>query len=324
MHNFRKQIAFLFGAIALISYVSIRYFPTNPETTTVLSTKEEGTHMQIYLMDGDRSIVPLSIPVNEEMSEEDKLGMMMAYMSGKQTIKGFQPLFQELCTLKEAKVKEGVANLYFDDSFSKYKAEDELRVLEAITWSATQFHDVEQVKLYQNGTLLKAMPKAKTPIPEVLNRSIGINHFETSTTALHSSSSLTVFYTKKIQGQEYMVPKSKRVAASSMTTMQTKVEEILADISASSELSQPLYLESIKVENLKLKDETLTITLNENILGSNRGVKQNVYNALTLSLSTLSGIKNIEVIVDGVSVSPKGIQESAVSIYDLSYNEVAF
>jgi len=179
-------------------------------------------------------------------------------------------------------------------------------------------------KLYLNDKQLTSMPNAQTPIPEILNRSIGINHFETSTTTLHDSASLTVFYTKKVQGNEYMVPKSKRVAQSQGDALKASVENILSDISVSSALDQPLYADDIKVSSFDVYDGSLIVNLNKNILASNRTVKQDVYNALVLSLAALPGIEKVEVRVDGVTVSPKDQKEDMVSVYALTYNEVQF
>lgn len=324
MSKFKKQIAVLFGAIAMISYLSIRFFPSAPEqTTAVIASNDKGVHMQIYMMDNDHTLVPLSIQINEEMSEEDKLALMVSYMSGKQEIKGFHKLFQKECVLQNVKIKNGIASLYFDNSLKEYKKEDELRILEALTWGATQFHDVEQVKIYMNNVELRVMPNANTPIPEVLNRSIGINHFETSASALHDSTSITVFYTKKVDGQQYMVPKSKRVKGGG-DTLKTSVQQILSDISASSNLTQPLYADNIEVQNFEIYDGSIIVNLNKNILGSNRNVKQDVYDALVLSLASLPGISKVEVKVDGVSVTLPSQKDEMVSVYDLSYNEVKF
>lgn len=324
MSKFKKQIAVLFGAIAMISYLSIRFFPSEPVSTTpVIATKDEGVHMQIFLMDQDHTLVPLSIPVNEEMSEEDKLQLMLSYMSGKQEIKGFQKLFQKECNLQKVKIHNGLASLYFDNSLKGYKGEDELRILEALTWGATQFHDIEQVKLYMNNVELRVMPNANTPIPEVLNRSIGINHFETSTSTLHDSTSITVFYTKKIAGQQYMVPKSKRISDKD-DTLKTSVQQILADISVSSNLQQPLYADHIVVKDFRLYDGSMIVDLNKNILGSNRCVKQDVYDALVLSLASIPNIQKVEVKVDGVNVRLPSQKDAMVSIHDIRYNEVKF
>ena len=69
--TFKKQMAVVFGAIAMIGYLSVRFFPAQEQSASpVISTKDETKHMQIYMMDSDKTLVPLSIPVSEEMSEE--------------------------------------------------------------------------------------------------------------------------------------------------------------------------------------------------------------------------------------------------------------
>lgn len=322
MQRFKKQIAFLFGMIAMVTYLSVRYFPSEKETTSVIQTTDEQIHMQVYLMDGDKTLVPISIPVDEEMSEEDKINLMIGYMSGKQKIKGFSPLFEKEVSLEGVHIQDGVAVLNFNESLLQYNKDNELRVLEALTWGSTQFHDVEQVKLQLNGEPLSNMPNANTPIPDVLNRSIGINHFETAVSALHSSDELTVFYTKKVEGTTYMVPKSKRYPAEKASLM-AKVNEIMDDVSVSSSLIQPMVKDRVELESMSMEDGLMKVSLNKNILGADKTLKQDVYDSLTLSLLSLEEVKQVQVLVDDVVVSIGG-DETPVSMNDVIYNVVKF
>lgn len=321
--KFRKQLVFLFGCIALITYLSIHFSQEEDERVALVSTQERGAQIQLYLKDQDQMLVPLSIDVNEEMNEEDKLQIMISYMSGKQKMEGFQALFTKQCNLERVQIEEGVAHLYFDEGIKNYKKQDELRVLEAITWGTTQFKEVKQVILYCGETRLTQMPQNNTPIPEVLNRTIGINHFETSTTQLHRSTTLTVFASKQIQGKEYLVPRSRRVYMEG-DALSYSVQAILDDVSSSSELLQPLYNQQIEIEGHQLNDGILTLNLNKSILSSDKSVKQNIYDTLVLSLGTLDSVERVELKVDGSVVTLKDQNEQAVSKYDLRYNIVQF
>ena len=52
--TFKKQMAVVFGAIAMIGYLSVRFFPAQEQNAApVISTKDETKHMQIYMMDSD-------------------------------------------------------------------------------------------------------------------------------------------------------------------------------------------------------------------------------------------------------------------------------
>lgn len=322
MQRFKKQIAFLFGMIAMVAYLSVRYFPIEKETTSVIQTVDEQVHMQVYLMDSDKTLVPISIPVDQEISEEDNISQMIGYMCGKQKIKGFSPLFEKEVSLEGVTIQDGLATLNFNESLAQYDKDNELRVLEALTWGCTQFHDVEQVRLQLNGKTLTSMPNAGTPIPEVLNRSIGINHFETATSALHSSDELTVFYTKKVEGTTYMIPKSKRYPAT-RASMMSKVNEIIDDVSVSSTLTQPMVKDQVELESMSIDKGLMKVSLNKNILGADQTVKQDVYDSLTLSLLSLDGVKQVQVLVDDVVVSI-GKDETPVSMNDVVYNVVKF
>lgn len=321
--KFRKQMAVLFGTIAMLSYISVRFFPAE-ETTSVVSVVKKADYLQVYMMDDEKTLVPLSIPVSEEASKEDKVSLLFSYMSGKQQMKGFFPLFEKECVLRSSSIKDGRVSLYFDETFLNYKKENELRLLEAITWGVSQIYDAEQVELYMNDQRLDKMPLANTPIPDILSRDIGINHFETSTSSLHDSDSLTVYYTKQIQGNLYMVPKSKRVDKSDREDMKTKIDQILSDICVSSHLKQPLSEESVQVKDFKLQNGTVMVDLSGQVLSSNQSVKQDVYNSLVLSLTLLSGVEKIDVRLNGVSINLSENKEAAVSVQSLYYNEMQF
>ena len=53
-----------------------------------------------------------------------------------------------------------------------YDERDELRLLEAIVWGATQFEDVDGVILQVEGQQLTEMPKRHTPLNMPLTREI--------------------------------------------------------------------------------------------------------------------------------------------------------
>lgn len=321
--RFHKPMILVFACIAFVMYLSMRLYSTEEVTTSVISTQHASNIMQVYLKDQSNTLVPLSIPVSEEESEEDKLKLMFAYLSGKQTLEGFYPLFQKECFLNDVKMEDGVARLYFDASLKNYKKEDELRVLEAITWGATQFSSVEKVELYLNEQRMKEMPLGQTPIPEILNRDIGINHFETATDSLHDSFSLTVFSTKKIGSKEYLVPKSRRCRLDKQDVA-SQVAVILEDISVSSGLSSKLHTDRIEIKNMNMKDGLLKVELNDHILASDASVKQNAYDTFVLSLASIPMIERVEIRVGKQIIHPTKEESTSVSLVEMTYNEVEF
>ena len=318
----KKKIALLFGGLALVSYLSFTYFPFKTQDTPVLSLQEEESYMQVYLLDKENTLVPVSISVNPDTSIEDKLQLLIAYMSGKQKIDNFKPLFKKECILKTVSLQDHTAVLYFNESFKNYDKKQELRLLESLAWGVTQFSDITDVKLMLDNQELKEMPLDHTPIPATLNRQIGINHFETKASTLHDSHTITVFATRKIDGVVYMVPQSRRVPYD-VNTMEEEIEQIVSDVQVSANLSQPLYDDNITLHSSHFENGVLSVDVKGNLLGSDREIKQDAYNCLILSLSMLEGVEELQVKVDGVILSPFE-NKNSISVNDLVYNEVRF
>lgn len=321
--RYKRQIALLFGAVAMLSYISLKNFPKEETTTSVVADVNH-TSVKTYLLDDSDTLVPISFRVDATTTTKDRIFLLMDYMNGTVRVDNFSPLFQQDCELLDVTIEGGIATLSFNEAFSNYDEKKELRVLEALAWGVSQFQEVENVKIqYQNQVLTK-MPVGGTPIPEVLNQKIGINHFETSTTSLYNSSTITVFYTKNIGSHDFFVPKSKRIPEQN-PTIENVAKYIMEDISASSQLSQPLYNDNIDIKDVpKMENGTLIVHVNANILDADRSAKQQAYDALILSLSTIMGVDHIKVYVDDVVVSLHGSNEEAISVSSMTYNEIPF
>lgn len=321
MKKFQKPIAFLFGGIALITYMSFRFFPQQHVNTPVVALQENQQYMQVYVLDDEQTLIPLSIEISEDLSVEDRLQLLISYMCGKQKIKNFHPIFQETLSTVNIQVKDKVALFQFDDSFLKYDVNNELRLLEALSWGATQFDEVDEVQIQLNQTTLTHMPLGNTPIPKQLNRSIGINQFETTTKTLHNSESLTVFCTKTIAGNAYVVPQTRRV--NNVDDLMNVTNIILEDIKVSTNLTQPLFEEKINISDIQLHDSNLTIQVDKNILGSDQELLQNAYHCLVLSLSLLDGVEQVTVNIKSDETS-QVMKDYSMKTKDLYYNAIVF
>lgn len=325
MKKYRKQVACLFGAVAVFSYLSIHYFSVddNKESITVME-EDESKRLQIYVLDQDNTLIPMDKKIAADLAIEEQLKQMIDAMCSDQVKGDFSGVLGKGTALTKAKVDKGLASLYFNEQFATYEKEQELQVLEAITWAATQFDEISQVQLYYKDELLHEMPLAHTPIPNPLDRSLGINHFESASASLNSSDSIIVYYVKQIDGKDYFVPKSKRINGDG-NDMETVVKEVLKDVSVSSELTAPLYQEKISATQLpKQEEKTLIVNMNHALLNDERTAKQAAYEALILSLANNFDVDEVKVYVEDNVVSLHGSNEEAVSVSSLHYNPVPF
>lgn len=315
----------MFGAIAIFTYLSIQNFPVmKPQESITVMEEQKQDQIQIYVLDKDATLVPMSKMISTGMSVEDKLKLMIASMCKDQVKSDFSGVLGEGTALEKVIVQDATAQLYFNPAFSSYLPEQELKVVEAIVWGATQFEGITNVELYVNNERLTKMPLAQTPLQNPLNRRIGINHFESATLSLHNSETITVFYAKDINGTSYLVPKSKRIEGNS-NDMEVVVKEIVKDVSATSQLEQPLYQDNIDIADLPRREEdTLVVNMSNQLLDSDRSAKHLAYEALVLSLTSNFDVEKVKVYVDENVVSLHGSNEEAISVSALSYNPIPF
>lgn len=323
--KYQKQMIVLFGALALFTYFSVQYFP-NIQKEDSISVMEENKQdqIQIYVLDKDATLIPMAKSIEPGYDVVDKIKFMLEAMRVDHVFGEFTGVLSADTIVENVLIENGCASIYFNDAFVNYQEEQELRLLEAITWGVTQFQDIQQVQLYVNDTILSTMPLAHTPIPNPLNRKLGINHFEAATSALHQGDTITVFYTKEIDGQAYFVPKSKRIAGN-VQDMEFVVKEVLQDVSVSSNLTQPLFEDNIDIMDLPRQEaDTLIVNMNHALLASDRSAKQSAYEALVLSLANTFDVDKVMVTVEDTVISIHGSNEEALEVSSLSYNPIPF
>ncbi len=141
------------------------------------SVKDEGEDEQavnetvkreLYLIDSNGLVVPQTIDIPKE---EGVLRQSLEYLveGGPVTEllpNGFKAVLPP-GTSVSVNLQNNVATADFSNEFKEYNPELERQVLEAVTWTLTQFENVDQVKIQINGYEQDRMPVGGTPIGEV-------------------------------------------------------------------------------------------------------------------------------------------------------------
>ncbi|PLR83096.1 MULTISPECIES: GerMN domain-containing protein [Bacillus] len=223
--------------------------------------------------------------------------------------KGFRAVLPADTTVS-VNIKDGVATVNFSKEFQEYKAEDEPKILQAITWTLTQFDSVQKVKLQMNGNELKEMPVNGTPIGEELSRANGINLDTAEMIDPADTKAVTVYYLGGEEGAYYYVPVTRRVSNEVGNNVEAAVNELVKGPSYSSNLLSDFDPDIELLDAPKIEDRTVTLNFNESVYGSaeEKIVSQHLLNALVLSLTEQKGIESVSVTVNGEAgvVNDKG------------------
>lgn len=210
-------------------------------------------------------------------------------------------------------IKDGKAVVDFSEEFTKYQAKDEQKILQAVTWTLTQFESVDSVELRVNGHQLKEMPVNGTPISkEGLSRADGINNEQMDVADITNSRPLTLYYLAQAAEDYYYVPVTKRVSNKNSDDLAAVVNELIEGPAMQTALLSGLGLiDDVKLLDApKVKDKNVTLNFNEAVLGSGeeKVIADEVLQSLVLSLTEQQGIESVSIMVNGKAelVNEKG------------------
>ncbi|MBD3108392.1 GerMN domain-containing protein [Bacillus sp. AGMB 02131] len=267
-------------------------------------TADQSVMTELYLIDKNGYVVPQTIALPSQQGVA-KQALEHLVADGPVTDllpNGFRAVLPA-GTQVDVDIKDGKATVDFSKEFANYNSEDELKILQAVTWTLTQFDSVETVKLQMNGHELKEMPVNKTPISENLTRANGINIDTSSTVDITNSTAMTLYYLGGDDSNYYYVPVTKRVDVKGNDMVSAVVKELVKGPGSSSKLLTEFMPDVALLTEPKIdkKEAKISLNFNENIYGSfdENIVSQSLIDVLVLSLTEQKGIESVEVLVNG-------------------------
>lgn len=176
---------------------------------------ENTMEVTLYFKDPDGFVVPLSmrIPATEGIARRS-LEYMVEGGPGEELLpEGFQALIPQGTIVNPVNIQQKVATVDFSDHFASYNAQDERKILEAITWTLTGFPTIDQVKLRIKGHDLTEMPVNGTPMDEPLTRAMGINLEHVQGVDYGRSTPVTLYFQNQVtEEMSYYVPITRMIA----------------------------------------------------------------------------------------------------------------
>ncbi|MGG3559601.1 GerMN domain-containing protein [Peribacillus frigoritolerans] len=256
---------------------------------------------ELYLIDKSGYVVPqtLELPKSEAVAKQ---ALDYLVNNGPVTDKlpnGFRAVIPA-DTQISVNIKDGVAVADFSPEFKNYQKEDELKILQAITWTLTQFDSVDKIQMRINGEDISEMPVNGTPIDENISRSSGINIDTSDVVDISNTKALTVYYVGGDEEYTYYVPVTRRISETVTDNVTAVIQELTKSPSGSS-LQTGFMSDVALLDEPKVAEGKVSLNFNENILGSfkEKKVSQEVLDALVLSLTEQKGIESVEVQVQG-------------------------
>ncbi|MBA4537487.1 GerMN domain-containing protein [Bacillus aquiflavi] len=266
-------------------------------------TTQEKVKTELYLIDKDGYVVPqtLDLPRTESVAKQALEYLVENGPVTDMLPSGFRAVLPADTEIKGVNIKDGIALVDFSKEFTEYKPEDELKILQSVTWTLTQFDQIKSVKIMINGHELKEMPANGTPIEEGLTRKIGINLDTSEISDVANTKSVTVYYIAENGDSSYYVPVTRRVSNKIENNVEAVVKKLIEGPSYTSSLLTEFLPDVALIDPPKVDNGKVTLNFNESILGSfeEKMISKHLLNSLVLSLTEQQGIESVSVMVDG-------------------------
>ena len=229
----------------------------------------------IYLLGPNGYLVKTSVVVTKD-SLEDKIKEIINYLiiDNSKIPDGLTGVIPTGTKLNNINIDKKIVTLDFSNTLLNTTKDLEERTIEAIVYSLINIDGIEGITIKIDGELLKLLPQNKSIIPDVLNRSYGINKvFEINN--YNNIEKVVLYYIDNINNNKYYVPVTKYI-----NDDRDKIKIIIENLSSnyiyeSSLIS--LLKSNTELINYEIEDKIMTLNFNNEIFTNDKLLEEVTY-----------------------------------------------
>ena len=289
----------------------------------------ETVEREIYVLDADGMVVPqtFELPKSESAAMQVLEYMVVDGPITELLPNGFQAVLPAETTILGVNLKEdGTLIVDVSEEFEQYEADNEQKIIQAMTHTLTQFNDVERIKLWMNGHELTEMPVQGTPISEGYSRANGINIMTTTKPDVLHSEVATVFFPKQQQDEMYYVPVTQYFDGQEGDMLTSIIESLLRQPQTNQQFVNVFNDETTLLKKPNVRNGVVQLEFSEHILQEqdNAIIANDVMETLVRTLTEQEGIEAVEVMVNDETtlLNEEGLKyEQPVTAEDFIHSE---
>ncbi|HEX6923176.1 MAG TPA: GerMN domain-containing protein [Bacillales bacterium] len=288
------------------------------ETSSAM--KEQGAvetvSRKLFLVDKNGLVVPqtLEVPVTKSVAQQSLKYLVKGGPVQNILPNGFQAVLPAGTQILGADMDGNTLTVNFSKEFATYKPKNEEQILDAVTWTVTQFDNIDHVKIQIDGVSQTAMPVNGTPIDEAgASRGDGINEELGHVVDVTGTQAVTLYFPAQVGDRYYYVPVTTRTDMGKGKIV-AAVNGLAAGPVPNSGLLAALGNDVKLVGQPVIKDGVVTLNFNKEIYSNakKQTVSQKVVDSLVLSLTDQPDIKKVAIQVNG-NTSIKTISGKTIS-----------
>lgn len=260
----------------------------------------------IYLIDNNDYVARTNIIKSSEDPKELAQEILEALIIGSKKSEyipeGFKAIIPEKTKINNISLEDGLLKIDFSKEFLNIKQEDEEKMIESIIYSLTELEDITKIMLFVDGEKLTKLPNSEKSLPNILDRSYGINKVY-DLTSFKNVTSVTAYYLSKYKDNYYYVPVTK-VSNNNKEKIEIIIEELkTAPINQTNLIS--FLATNAELTEYEILENSISLSFNNYVFDNfdEKTILEEVKYSIGLSVQDSYQVANVTFHVDGEEIT---------------------
>lgn len=292
-----KKIAFkkiMIVNLSLLIILLIVLFPKETDHQDI--TYIDSIKMPIYLIDRNNYVARVNIlKSTNDLNENIKTIIDALTINSNSSLylpNDFKAIIPKNTKLLNFSIQDNLLKLNFSKEFLNVEQDNEEKLIEAIVYSLTEIKGIDKIMIFINSEKLNVLPKSKKILPDILDKSYGINKVY-NITNLKESRMITTYYIGKNELFNYYIPVSEITS-----NKEEKIEIIIKNLKHSPYYQTNLisYLKaSTNLANYQILENTINLSFDNDLIANltNKDIIEEVKYTMYLSLRDTYNITSL-------------------------------
>ncbi len=310
----------LVGTLLIAYIVGVNKNKEDTPINTPVSGETTKIKRKIYLKNNDGLLVPLTISIDSFENREEEIKYLISKLKKDIEVKtGYKGLLDRDVELLEVKLEDTKLCLNFNESFNKYDKEDEIRIIESLIWTCSQYRDISQIKILVDGQELTKMPVGNCPIPKILDTRFGINNHVFM--PRNDLDNITMYYEDVSNKEQIYIPVTIRVKENEQK-VQTIMNAMQETIPTYTGLRKAKVLNKIEFSDIPtILEGVINIDLTASSLVDESTVDKDVYEYLVMCFrDNISTLESVNVLVQDEIMNVNGYKNEIIPVTSIYEN----
>lgn len=298
----------IIATLALVILGLLYFFPEKSDDYTInqsLSYVEVSTN-PIYLIDNNDYVARTDIIKNEneplKLAESVLNSLITDSKNSKYIPEGFKPIIPKNTKINNLSLENGLLKIDFSKEILNVSLENEEKMLEAIIYSLTEIDSIKNIMIFVDGEKLLNLPNSNNILPNILNRSYGINKVY-DLTSFKNVTSVTAYYLSKYNDNYYYVPVTK-FTNDSKEKVEIIIEELkTAPINQTNLIS--FLATNAELTEYEILEDSINLSFNNYVFDNfdSKTILEEVKYSIGLSIQETYQVSQVNFNVDGEAIT---------------------